>query len=224
MVRHLLLLLLATWSCSSEDHQGSLMDANVPTSRRDSDHDGLCDATEIEAGTDPDLADSDGDALPDGLEQVLGYSPLDDSSPSADRQIEATETTTHLVRFNVEGEGQSFQGVFLWISSPFSTPEDASSLFSGALAQEALPPDNVRSFLPKTQVFETVTGATRLSFELTFDLSAVSEETCTVAHPFAYGIAELGGGLVEQQKFLLVIPGKSTKGQKADFCPPANCI
>ncbi len=46
----------------------------VPT---DADHDGLLSDLELELGTDPDVADSDGDGHSDGDEVSEGFDPLD---------------------------------------------------------------------------------------------------------------------------------------------------
>jgi len=219
-----LLLLLVLWGCDSRTDRAMPSDAGADPSREDSDHDGLCDTTEVAAGTDPNAPDSDGDGLPDGLEQVLGFSALDDSSPTAEQQIQASTTTTVVVRFTVDGMGETFQGVFLPVSSPFASQDDASSLLSGARGVEALPPDNVRNMLADAQRFETVTGTTRLSFELTFNLSTLTPEACTLAYPFAYGVSQVGGGLLEQRNYLLIVPGETPNGAAPDYCLAANCI
>ena len=222
-MRHLLLLLLL-WGCDSRTDRAVRSDASTDPSREDSDRDGLCDATEVEAGTDPKLPDSDGDGLPDGLEHVLGFSPLDDTSPAAEQRIQTSPTTTVVVRFTVDGMGETFQGIFLPVSNPFASQDDAASLLSSARALEALPPDNVRNMLADAQRFETVTGTTRLSFELTFDLSTQTPEVCTLAYPFTYGISQVGGSLVDQREYLLIVPGKTSSGGATGFCQAANCI
>ena len=224
MIRPFHVLLVALWACSSQERPGAGVDSGVVDMRTDSDRDGLCDVTEADKGTDPKVLDTDGDTLPDGLEVALGYSPLDAASPDASRLIKAADAVTLLVRFSVDGNGESYKGLFLPISSPFSTEEDATSLLASNIALEALPPDNVRGVLAEEQRFETVTGSTRLAFELTFDLSSLDSIPCTVAHPFSYALTKIGGGLVEQQKYLLVIPGMGDSAELPPFCPPSNCI
>ena len=55
----------------------------------DSDSDGLTDAEEISAGTDPNDPDTDDDSIPDGLEVLTGRNPL-----VASRQVDAGEFHT----------------------------------------------------------------------------------------------------------------------------------
>ena len=51
----------------------------------DSDGDGLCDNTEGELGTDPQAIDSDGDRLPDLIEVVSNFVPVDAADPVGDQ-------------------------------------------------------------------------------------------------------------------------------------------
>jgi hypothetical protein len=52
----------------------------IPDSYIDEDGDGLRNAEEINAGTNPKSVDTDGDGLPDGLDVSLGFSPLANDS------------------------------------------------------------------------------------------------------------------------------------------------
>lgn len=224
MIRPFHVLLVVLCACSSQQREVDGADGGMDDSRRDSDRDGLCDMTEADKGTDPRVLDTDGDTLPDGLEVALGYSPVDSASPDASRLVSAANAASLRIRFSVDGSGDSYKGLFLPISSPFSTAEDATSLLDSNIALEALPADNVRDILAKEQRFDTVTGSTRLAFELTFDLTELDPVPCTVAHPFSYALTKVGGGLVEQQKYLLVIPGETDSADPPAFCPPSNCI
>ena len=53
---------------------------SVPTQTVDTDADGLADADEAAAGTDPNNPDSDGDGMLDGAEVFAGTDPLDPNS------------------------------------------------------------------------------------------------------------------------------------------------
>lgn len=99
----------------------------------DIDGDGLSNADEAEAGTDPYQADSDGDGIADGLELELGYDPLDNSSkPLIGDQ---TGTTINQDMANQDGEvvigsGTSLNNCIVQAGTHIAIAGDANPSFS----------------------------------------------------------------------------------------------
>ncbi len=60
----------------------------------DVDEDGLLDSEELDLGTDPDVADSDGDGMNDGDEVANGRNPLGDDEPTSTSTDTGTTPTT----------------------------------------------------------------------------------------------------------------------------------
>jgi hypothetical protein len=193
----------------------------------DSDNDGLCDVSELGAGTDPRRPDSDDDGYPDLLEVLAGMHG-EANRPAAHELVFLSATrdarVEHEVRVTVEGTGEGHAGAFDAIASPYPDAS-AANFYAGALAVSGEPPDHVRGLEPDAERFATVLGSTRLSFSLSFryDQDVAPHPDCRRGYPFRYQVKAEGGFDRSEVTMLLVVapPGL---GQDAPFCLPTDCL
>jgi hypothetical protein len=210
------------------------LDAGPPQSESgdgavmDSDHDGLCDATELELGTDPRVSDTDGDALPDWVEVGNGFDPNDPTSPAPD-QLARLEAQTGAgsdfpVRSTVQGDGQGLTGAFQSFSSAYADGATAGDFLTAAIAVSADPVDGVRRIDAQQARFESVLGPTRLGFSLHFDYAGdAGTPTCAKAYPFRYGTKSDDGSTRSTRLFLLVVEPPEQPQGSVQYCLPDGC-
>jgi hypothetical protein len=229
------LALLALSGCGSDAAPRSVaepglrpgaQDAGLPV--LDSDEDGLCDATEVELGTDPLALDTDGDSLPDIIELVAGREPSVPGDPAPELLVqlkgERGASAALEARFTVEGDGEGLSGWFAALGTLYRDGDSADAYFDGAAALQAAPLDAARSIEQDAALFEGVLGRTRLSFLLRFSYRGEADRDCARAYPFRYAIKADSGDTRAEQSFLLVIGAAGATQLEADaFCLPASC-
>lgn len=204
-------------------------DGGEPTAYdgHDRDGDGVCDATELGIGSDPDRADSDGDGLPDFTEIISGFSATDPMLPEPDQVgflADAAQAELEVqVRLTAEGSGQGYTGEFGSATSFDPEGRSAKDFFEGAVARGADPPDNVRGLDAASERFTSVLGKTRLSFELQFRYGLEQAASCTASYPYSYRLKEDNGRIASVRNFLLVITPTNVAG-RPPFCLPASCL
>lgn len=191
----------------------------------DSDADWLCDATERGAGTDPSLADSDGDRLPDGLELQYGLNALDDGDPGVAQivfLVAAPGSVGELDLFVVvDGAGEAFSGEMeAWpVLDP--TWSNAESYFTNAIAISAEPPDHVFGFPDNGDRIGSVVGETRLGFQLRFAFNADVAGNCAQAVPFTYAVKRQDGARFGDRYYVLVVAPDT---DSIAWCPARSCL
>jgi hypothetical protein len=193
-----------------------------------SDHDGVCDATEQQVGTDPHKADSDGDGLPDLIELANGFNPVDAGNPALDQvaQLEARVGAglDFPARATVEGDGQGVSGLFQAISALYSDGVSAEDFFTGASAVSADPSDGVRNIDATGARFDSVFGHTRLVFSLHFEYpGSANPPKCAKAYPFRYSVKSDDGSTYADRLFLLVLMPEGQLGSDVSYCEPKSC-
>ncbi len=227
------LVLMSLWGCAGSDaaaagtsqtDTGGMGDAGVS----DSDHDGLCDVTEEQLGTDPHAADTDGDGLPDLIEVGNNFDPTDPQSPQSGRvaylQAEPSAVVDFQVRFTVNGDGQGVSGGFETITSIYGDGVTAGDFFTGAQAVSADPTDGVRSIDGAAARFASVLGRARLGFSLRFEYPGDGpQRTCARAYPFRYSVKADDGTTLAQQQLLLALTPDAKVGKQVDYCLPSDC-
>lgn len=226
-------LVLCLWACgvaSSHDVTLKQPDAMTPPPMpvSDSDHDGVCDATEQQVGTDPHAADSDGDGLPDLIELANGFNPIDAANPAPDQlgQLEARAGASldFPVRATVEGDGQGVSGLFQAISALYGDGVSAEDFFAGASAVSADPSDAVRNIDTTGAHFDSVLGHTRLVFSLHFEYAgSANAPSCGKAYPFRYSVKSDDGSTAADRVFLLILTAEGETGGHVTYCQPRGC-
>lgn len=194
----------------------------------DGDGDGLCDGTELELGTNPELEDTDGDQLPDLIEAVSNFDPVDDEDPASDQiAFMPGSRGTNLgfaVRSTVDGDGQSLAGWFTAAGSFYRDDMTAADFFVGATAVSADPIDAARSINEESARFAAVLGKTRLAFNLSFEFGDRPDLECGRAYPFRYAIKSDDGETRSERFYLLVVGKNGAAGlDTAAFCIPSTC-
>lgn len=203
-------------------------DAAVVDKVIDRDHDGLCDATERQIGTDPLAVDTDGDGLPDLIELGNGFDPTDSSTPAPDQvaYLEARPGAIldFAVRATVDGHGQGVSGLFQAITSIYADGTTAEDFFSAASAVSADPVDGARSIDTSAARFDSVLGRTRLGFSLHFEYAGSAKPPeCAKAYPFRYSTKSDDGATMAVRLFLLVVAPAGQAGHDASYCLPSDC-
>jgi hypothetical protein len=194
----------------------------------DADHDGLCDATEEQVGTDPRSPDSDGDGLPDLIELGNGFDATDPSSPATDQVavLEARDGAAldFPVRATVDGDGQGVSGLFQSISSIYVDQTTAQDFYTGSIAISADPVDGVRSIDARSARFDSVLGRTRLVFSLHFEYGAEAKPVkCAKSYPFRYSMKSDDGDTSADRLYLLNVIPQGQSGDAIKYCLPSSC-
>jgi len=194
----------------------------------DSDADGLCDGTEVELGTNPQAADSDDDGLPDLIEVVSSFSPIEPAEPAADQVAfmngSRGSSLDFSVRSTVNGDGQSLAGWFSAAGSFYRDELSAADYFVGATAVSADPIDGARSINEESARFAAVLGRTRLAFNLRFEFGERPDLECGRAYPFRYAIKSDDGETRSERFYLLVVgTSEAVELDPAGFCLPTVC-
>jgi hypothetical protein len=203
------------------------VDGSQPGSK-DSDQDGLCDATEAGLGSDPDTGDSDDDGLPDFVEVIYGFLPTNPTSPEQDQIARLTAVpgtqTSWPIRLSATGEPNDFIGVFENVPAPYDDGSSAGTFFVSSSAVACEPPDAVRGIEAERQRFVLALGPVRLELgvELKYD-GLVDTTACTRAYPFQYFIKDDDGAVVADRFYLLVVAEPGEEGAE-HFCKPASCF
>jgi hypothetical protein len=223
--------LLALCACT-DDARPVERDAPLPAHDDrlpDADRDGLCDFTERELGTDPEVVDTDGDGLPDFVEWFHGFDPVDPKDPSPD-QVAVLEAKRGAavdvpVRVTFTGDGQGVSGSFSALPASYGDGLSAADFFSATVAVSANPTDGVRSIDETSARFGSVHGDTRLAFSLRFEYPwdhLGGELTCARTYPFRYVLKTDDGRTRAQRAFLLVIAPEGSLDDP-DHCLPSPC-
>jgi hypothetical protein len=194
----------------------------------DTDHDGLCDTTEQQVGTDPRSPDSDNDGLPDLIELGNGFDPTDPGSPASDQvaRLEARDGASldFSVRATVDGDGQGVSGLFQSISSIYADRTMAEDFYTGSIAISADPVDGVRNIDTRSARFDSVLGRTRLVFSLHFEYPSDGKAlTCAKSYPFRYSMKSDDGNTSAERLFLLIVLPEGQTGDAIKYCLPPAC-
>ena len=223
------LQLTAAAACRATD-ASEATDAGVPYTTpkpADRDHDGLCDDTEEQLGTNPDKLDTDGDGWPDATEEIIDTDPQDPNSPSRD-QVGYLSPDPGTLDFSAAitayGDGDGETGQFLARNGLDRKNRRASDYFLGMVATDAEPPDNVRGEHADAGHFDSIVGATRLTFRLQFAIMSAQSLSCAAALPFDLALKSDAGGLIGTQRYVLVVTGKQPPLVATDFCLPTPCL
>src|SRR5437868_4106863 len=129
----------------------------MQTPQVDSDHDGVCDATEQMFGSNSQEADSDHDGFPDFVEVATGFDPTDPSVPGPDQVGFLTAVSQASYDFDVRGTvdstGEGQTGLFA--AYPTLDPQrlTAADFLVSGIAVDAEPPDNARGIAPAAERF-----------------------------------------------------------------------
>jgi hypothetical protein len=195
----------------------------------DRDHDGLCDATEQDLGSDPDALDSDHDGYPDAVELLNGFDPVSPDSPGLDQvAFLASKMGAGLdfgVRATVDGDGESYTGILAPYPSNDSDQRTILDFYQGGVAVSAEPPENVHAVDAQAERFDTVLGHTRLSFALRFEYSSADDFPCAEGFSFAYATKTDQGHHPSSRDYMLVVVPKDSTGRKPeDYCLPETCL
>lgn len=204
---------------------GGEMDSSLNSDR---DGDGLCDASELQYGTDPDDPDTDDDKLPDLIEVILGLDALSNLSPdpSALLLLQATQDTRQEfeLRVTIDGQGGDYSGLFLDSASIWANGETAATYLVSSSALAAAPPDNVRDIDSTAQTFLGVNGETRLRFGLEFLFADADDLPCTLTLPFQYVVVDNSGAFSNTDPYLLVLTPSGALESSDDFCTTSSCF
>jgi len=191
----------------------------------DSDHDGVCDGTEAQHGTNPLSWDSDGDGLPDFYEIRFNYDPLSPASPERDRLLFLRQSSSEMIQLSIEqtvrGQGDNYAGAFEAL--PAFRDTRADTFFTDAVALSAIPIENVAVIETDAERFLDVVGRTVLIFEVRFAFGDAPLSECTEAYPFRYQIRTEQGSILNAPRYLLIVPA-GTSWEDSPWCVPAECI
>jgi len=193
----------------------------------DRDGDGLCDASEMELGTNPLVADTDADGLPDALEAIAGSDPQNPNEPSPDRI--AYLSAEHggldfLLDSTVEAQGVAAVGELIARNALDAKSRRASDFYRGSIAVTGIPPDNVRNVDPEQARFGTILGRVRLRYRLQFAVDAGSKLSCALGLPFDYVTRDTTGQLLARESALLLVSEYAEVPTAAAICRPVACI
>jgi hypothetical protein len=220
---------MAAAACHVSDAASAAADAAVPYTTpgpADHDHDHLCDDSEQELGTNPDKPDSDDDGWPDVIEAIIDTDPHDPNSPSRDQfgyLLPDPGTLDFDGAITDRGHGEGVSGQFIARNGLDREGRRAGDYFSGLTATGAEPPDNVRGEHDDAGHFDSILGATRLSFRLRFALADATVSPCAAALPFDLALKSDTGGIIGAQRYVLVVTERPPL-TAADFCVPVGCL
>jgi hypothetical protein len=201
--------------------------ATNPGDPSDRDHDGLCDDSEAQFGTNPDAIDTDHDGWPDVIEVIADTDPHDPSSPSLDQVgylMLDPGTLDFRVATTADGNGEGATGQLVARNALDRHNRRANEYYQGVTATTAEPPDNVRGVQSTTGHFASIVGSTRLQFHLQFGFTHDETLTCAVAMPFDFAIKSDVGGFLASQRYVLVVTDKPPRLMPRDFCLPVGCL
>lgn len=229
-----LLFMFALQACGGGDSRSAQMtkdfvrDASVQGPVIDHDHDGLCDSSEHDFGTDPRAADSDGDGLPDLIELANGFDAVSSTDPAPDQIVyldaKPSASTDFPVRATFDGDGVGVSGYFDAISSIYSDGSTAQDFYVSTAAVSADPVDSVRGIEGDSARFAAVLGHARLGFILHFEYMKSSPAVdCARAYPFRYSLKTDNGDVQGDRLFLLVVGAGAGAAADLEFCLPSGC-
>lgn len=194
----------------------------------DRDADGLCDATEARAGTDPDEWDTDGDGMPDTAELIAAFDANDPISPGPDQIVYLGAQNGRMISFEVrstvDGGGAGVTGQFVAHGAFDPNDRTASDYFIGGTALGAEPPDNVREMQPQSEHFGKVSGKTRLRFSVAFAYGSDQALDCALTLPFEYAVKSDIGGYLTSRFYALIVTPWDGEPSPTDFCQPVSCL
>ena len=182
-----------------------------PIPGADTDHDGLCDTTEIRLGTDPTKADTDGDGFPDWHEAANRSDPVSPSEPPRDALIVLTESPSATLdqgsTVRVSGDGSTYFPDFLAGLANDPYDNTARDFYAGTEAVDASPRDNVGHIDVPTGQFQGVVGATQLFFVTHFAYGTVPTRACLRMYNYFLRVKTDTGLYVSSTKgYLLIAP------------------
>jgi hypothetical protein len=213
---------------------------DTPRPVGDQDGDGLCDATEAMAGTDPALGDTDGDGLTDWFEVRSGSDPLSSMVPDAADRVQLREAPGEVVVTDhavvVDGQGGVIAG--LWQDRGAGVDDRLASAWVAfdLAAVGADPAGVVQSFSGSR--FVGVLGRTQLSWRLTSRSRGGASDGgdggvvrlgCRRAYEVVLVVQADGGDTVRARQLVVdVLPAQGGSGVwpavDADgFCQAARC-
>ena len=185
--------------------------------RGDTDGDGLCDATEAMAGTDPARGDTDGDGLTDLYEQRYGSDPRDSTNPDPVDRVQLREAPTGVALTEVPVVVDAQGGVIaaLWQDRGFGVDDRlASAWASFELTAVAADPAGVVGQLSGPR-FLAVLGRARLTWQLTTRArggaadgdGGVVRLGCRRAYELVVVVTEDGGEALRARRLTLDVLG-----------------
>lgn len=206
----------------------SEMEPAAPVPPRDEDNDGLCDRTERQLATSPDVADSDGDGLPDLIEASSGFEPSNATVPAEDQVAhllaEPGAVLDFPVHVTVEGDGTALTGHLEPSGSVYGDGRSARDFVVSTTAIEANPVDGVRRIEPGSARFTGVLGRTRLSFSVRFEYPEhFDAPACALGYPLRYELKSEDGSMVADRLFMLLVAPPSADDSADAFCVPQRC-
>jgi hypothetical protein len=211
-----------------------------PARTGDGDGDGVCDATEAMAGTDPARGDTDGDGLTDLYELRFGTDPLNSHEPDAADRVQLHESPSEVVLTEhpvvVDGEGGVIAG--LWQDRGAGVDDRlASAWVSFDLAAVGADPAGVVQEISGSR-FVGVLGRTTLSWRLTTRSRGGASEGsdggvvrlgCRRAYEFVLAVRAEGGDVLRSRRMTLDVLGAQGGGgtwpavDAEGFCQATRC-
>ena len=122
------------------------------------------------------------------------------------------------------GDGEGVTGQLLARNGLDRNNRRASDYFRGMVATGAEPPDNVRGEHDDAGHFDSILGATRLTFRLQFAIMSAQKLTCAAALPFDLALKSDAGGLIGTQRYVLVLTGKQPPLERRTFACQSACL
>ena len=193
----------------------------------DRDGDGLCDASEVELGTNVQVADTDGDGLPDALEAIAGFDPQNPNEPSPDHIAHLSVehgSLDFLLDSTVEAQGVAAVGELIARNALDAKSRRATDFYLGSVAVTGIPPDNVRNVDPDQARFGMILGRVRLRYRLQFAVDPGTKLPCAVGLPFDYVTRDSTGQLLARESALLIVSEHADAPTAAPICRPVPCI
>ena len=210
-----------------------------PVRTGDRDGDGVCDATEAMAGTDPARGDTDGDGLTDLYELRFGTDPLNSREPDAVDRVQLREAPSEVVLtdFPVVVDAQGGVVAGLWQDRGVGVDDRlASAWVTFELPAVAADPPGVVQEISGSR-FVGVLGRARLAWRLTTRSrggaaggdGAVVRLGCRRAYEFVLVALEDGGEALRSRRMTLdVLPAQGGSGtwdavDGEGFCQARQC-
>ena len=210
-----------------------------PARAEDQDGDGVCDATEAMAGTDPARGDTDGDGLTDRYELRFGTDPLNSREPDAVDRVQLREAPSEVVLadFSVLVNAQGGVVAGLWQDRGLGVDDRlASAWVTFDLPAVAANPAGVVQEISGSR-FVGVLGRTQLAWRLTTRSrggaadgdGAVVRLGCRRAYEFVLVAQEDGGEALRSRRMTLdVLPAQGGSGtwegvDGEGFCQAREC-